>query len=163
MNEFLVPAGSGESELTEKRSRFLGHLRKVQSEEEAKAFISEAKKTWHDARHNCWCYLLPGEVRYSEEFEIALVRTKDSTAKLFGGGQVSVTSKTLEGARTMFERAVKALLRAQMCTSCGICAKKCSRHAITVKDGLHVDAVRCISCGRCEGSCMVAHYYDKVL
>ena len=104
-----------------------------------------------------------GEVRYSEEFEIALVRTKDSTAKLFGGGQVSVTSKTLEGARTMFERAVKALLRAQMCTSCGICAKKCSRHAITVKDGLHVDAVRCISCGRCEGSCMVAHYYDKVL
>ena len=104
-----------------------------------------------------------GDVKYSQEFEIALVKTKDSTAKLFGGGQVSVTSKTLDGAKDMFERAVKALLRAQMCTSCGICAKKCPRHAITIKDGLHVDPNRCNSCGSCEASCMVAHYYDKVL
>ena len=104
-----------------------------------------------------------GDVKYSQEFEIALVKTRDSTAKLFGGGQVSVTSKTLDGAKGMFERAVKALLRAQMCTSCGICAKKCSRHAITIKDGLHVDPNRCNSCGSCEASCMVAHYYDKVL
>ena len=104
-----------------------------------------------------------GDVRYSQEFEIALVKNRDSTAKLFGGGQVSVTSKTLDGAKDMFERAVKALLRAQMCTSCGICAKKCPRHAITIKDGLHVDPKRCNSCGSCESSCMVAHYYDKVL
>ena len=104
-----------------------------------------------------------GDVRYSSEFEIALVKVKDSTAKLFGGGQVSVTSKSLDGAKSMFERAVKALLRAQMCTSCGICAKRCSRHAITIKDGLHVDPNKCNSCGICEGSCMVAHYYDKVL
>lgn len=104
-----------------------------------------------------------GDVKYSQEFEIALVKTRDSTAKLFGGGQVSVTSKTLDGAKGMFERAVKALLRAQMCTSCGICAKKCPRHAITIKDGLHVDPNRCNSCGSCEASCMVAHYYDKVL
>ena len=104
-----------------------------------------------------------GEVRYSNEFEIALCKNKDSTAKLFGGGQVSVTSKSLDGAKKMFERAVKALLRAQMCTSCGICAKKCARHAITIKDGLHVDPNKCNSCGSCEASCMVAHYYDKVL
>jgi phosphoadenosine phosphosulfate reductase len=104
-----------------------------------------------------------GDVRYSQEFEIALVKNKDSTAKLFGGGQVSVTSKSLEGAKNMFEKAVKALLRAQMCTSCGICAKKCPRHAITIKDGLHVNPERCNSCGSCESSCMVAHYYDKVL
>ena len=104
-----------------------------------------------------------GDVRYSQEFEIALVKNKDSTAKLFGGGQVSVTSKSLDGAKNMFERAVKALLRAQMCTSCGICAKKCARHAIMIKDGLHVDPNRCNSCGNCESSCMVAHYYDKVL
>ena len=104
-----------------------------------------------------------GEVRYSDEFEIALCKNKDSTAKLFGGGQVSVTSKSLEGAKRMFEKAVKALLRAQMCTSCGICAKKCPKHAITIRGGLHVDPDRCNSCGSCESSCMVAHYYDKVL
>ena len=53
---FRVPAGTGESELTEKRSRFLGHLRKVETEEDAKMFISTIKKQFHDARHNCWCY-----------------------------------------------------------------------------------------------------------
>ena len=104
-----------------------------------------------------------GDVRYSSEFEIALLKTKDGTAKLFGGGQVSVTSKSLDGAKVLFERSVKALLRAQMCTSCGICAKKCQRHAITIKDGLHVDPERCTSCGKCESSCMVAHYYDKIV
>ena len=104
-----------------------------------------------------------GDVRYSSEFEIALVKVKDSTAKLFGGGQVSVTSKSLDGAKNMFERAVKALLRAQMCTSCGICAKRCARHAIRIDNGLHVDPRKCNSCGRCEDSCMVSHYYDKLV
>lgn len=104
-----------------------------------------------------------GDVRYSSEFEIALVKTKMGTAKLFGGGQVSVTAHTAEDANNLFERSVKALLRAQMCTSCGICAKKCPNRAIKIDKGLHVDPNKCNSCGKCEGSCMVAHYYDKVL
>ncbi len=104
-----------------------------------------------------------GDVRYSSEFEIALVKTRTGTSKLFGGGQVSVTSKTLDGSKELFERSVKALLRAQMCTSCGICEKRCPRHAIRIKDGLHVDGNRCNSCGVCESSCMVAHYYDKIV
>ena len=41
---FRVPAGPGESELTEKRSRFLGHLIPVESEEEAKDFIARVKR-----------------------------------------------------------------------------------------------------------------------
>ena len=35
MSEICVPAGAGEAEFTEKRSRFLGHVRPVNSEEEA--------------------------------------------------------------------------------------------------------------------------------
>ena len=104
-----------------------------------------------------------GDVRYSDEFEIAVVRNDDGTAKLFGGGQVSVVSKTQEGASRLFERSVKALLRSQMCTSCGICVKRCPKGAITIKDGVHIDGRLCTSCGLCEGSCMVAHYYDKLL
>ena len=104
-----------------------------------------------------------GDVRYSSEFEIALVKTRIGTAKLFGGGQVSIISKTLDGSKELFERSVKALLRSQMCTSCGICEKKCARHAISIKDGLHIDKDRCNSCGMCESSCMVAHYYDKII
>ena len=104
-----------------------------------------------------------GEVRYSDEFEIALVKTKAGTAKIFGGGQVSVVSKWQKDAEPLFERTVKALFRAQLCTSCGICAKKCARHAIRIDNGLHVDPKRCNSCGRCEDSCMVSHYYDKLV
>ncbi len=104
-----------------------------------------------------------GDVRYSSEFEIAMLKTKTGTTKLFGGGQVSVVSKSLDDAKSLFERSVKALLRSQMCTSCGICAKRCQHHAITIKDGLHVDPNKCVSCGKCESSCMVAHYYDKIV
>ena len=67
---FLIPAGSGESEITEKRSRFLGHLIPVDSEEEAKSFVLSTKKQYHDARHNCWCYrLYEGPERFSDDGE----------------------------------------------------------------------------------------------
>ncbi|MBQ6466201.1 MAG: YigZ family protein [Oscillospiraceae bacterium] len=70
MTEYFVPARGGESELVEKRSRFLGHLRPVESEEEARAFIAQMKKEHYDARHNCWCYLLKdGPERYSDDGE----------------------------------------------------------------------------------------------
>lgn len=70
MTEYLVPAGAGESEYVEKRSRFLGHIRAVESEEEARAFINAVRREHYDARHNCWCYLLKdGPERYSDDGE----------------------------------------------------------------------------------------------
>lgn len=70
MNEYYIPSGPGESEYEEKRSRFLGHLRPVETEEEARLFITEMKKKYHDARHNCWCYRIRGgAVRYSDDAE----------------------------------------------------------------------------------------------
>ncbi len=70
MNEFRIPTGAGESELTEKRSRFLGHVRMVETEEEARNFIAEMKKKYYDARHNCWCYSIrDGAERYSDDGE----------------------------------------------------------------------------------------------
>ena len=70
MTEYLIPTGAGEAEYDEKRSRFLGHLRCVESEEDAKAFIAEMKKKYYDARHNCWCYSIRnGAERYSDDGE----------------------------------------------------------------------------------------------
>jgi len=103
-----------------------------------------------------------GEVRYSSEFEIAMLKTPKGKAKLFGGGQVSVTSDTLKGAEEVFEKAVKALIRAEMCTECGICSKSCPKHAIKISGGMRVDGNKCNKCGKCERSCMVVHYYDKI-
>ena len=70
MTEYCIPAGAGESEVVEKRSRFLGHVRPVESEDEARAFITAVKKEHYDARHNCWCFLLrDGTERYSDDGE----------------------------------------------------------------------------------------------
>lgn len=70
MSEYFIPAGSGEAEFVEKRSSFLGHVRYVETEDEAKAFVAEMKKKFYDARHNCWCYIIKdGAVRYSDDGE----------------------------------------------------------------------------------------------
>lgn len=70
MTEYYIPTGPGDAEYVEKRSRFLGKVRHVESEEEARAFIEAMKKQYHDARHNCWCYLLKnGVLRYSDDGE----------------------------------------------------------------------------------------------
>ena len=70
MREYYIPAGDGESLYTEKRSEFIGHVKCVESEEEAKAFIAEMKKKYYDARHNCSCYIIKdGAERYSDDGE----------------------------------------------------------------------------------------------
>ena len=71
MTEYFVPTGDSETEFVEKRSRFIGHVWLVESEEEARAHIEQMKKKYHDARHNCWCYRLQegGVERYSDDGE----------------------------------------------------------------------------------------------
>ena len=71
MESYLVPFGPGEAEFVEKRSRFIGQVWPVDSEEEARRWIEETRRRHHDARHNCWCYVLrDGNVlRYSDDGE----------------------------------------------------------------------------------------------
>ena len=70
MTEYYIPAGPGEASFVEKRSEFLGHVRMVETEEDAKAFVAQVKKEHYDARHNCWCYAIKdGPVRYSDDGE----------------------------------------------------------------------------------------------
>lgn len=70
MSDFRVPFGPSETEFTEKRSRFIGHLLPVETEEQAREFIAQMKKKYYDARHNCWCYLIGGDtMRYGDDGE----------------------------------------------------------------------------------------------
>ena len=70
MDSYRIPTGNGASEYVEKRSRFLGLVQPVGSEDEAREIIAACKKQYHDARHNCWCYLLrDGTERYSDDSE----------------------------------------------------------------------------------------------
>ena len=70
MDEYLVPSGYGEDEFTEKKSRFIGRVWCVETEEEALARIQEMKKQHYDATHNCWAYVIrDGAMRFSDDGE----------------------------------------------------------------------------------------------
>ena len=71
MDEYLIPFQEATAEVVEKRSRFIGHIWRVDSEEGARACIEAARKQYHDARHNCWCYRIrEGKLlRYSDDGE----------------------------------------------------------------------------------------------
>ena len=70
MDEYLVPTDYGEAEFIEKKSRFIGHVWCVESEEEALSKIQEMKKQHYDASHNCWAYVIrDGAMRFSDDGE----------------------------------------------------------------------------------------------
>ncbi len=70
MDEYLVPTGYGEDEFIEKKSRFIGRVWCVETEEEALAKIQEMKKQHYDASHNCWAYVIrDGAMRFSDDGE----------------------------------------------------------------------------------------------
>lgn len=46
------------AEFVEKKSRFIGHIAPVKTEEEAQAFISQISKKHRDASHNVFAYVL---------------------------------------------------------------------------------------------------------
>ena len=66
----MVPTGYGEDEFVEKKSRFIGRVWPVETEEEALTKIAEMKKQHYDATHNCWAYVLKsGAMRFSDDGE----------------------------------------------------------------------------------------------
>ena len=70
MDEYLVPTQYGEDEFVEKKSRFIGRVWPVETEEEALAKIQEMKKQHYDATHNCWAYVIrDGAMRFSDDGE----------------------------------------------------------------------------------------------
>jgi len=70
LEEYLVPTQYGEDEFTEKKSRFIGRVWPVETEEEALACIQAMKKQHYDATHNCWAYVIKdGPMRFSDDGE----------------------------------------------------------------------------------------------
>lgn len=70
--EYVTILEPGTGEVVEKKSRFIGYVRHVDSEEEANAFVMEIKKRHYDARHNCYAYVIGEEqplLRFSDDGE----------------------------------------------------------------------------------------------
>ena len=56
MKEFITIAERVQSEITEKKSKFIANLFYVENSEEAEKIIKEIKRKYFDARHNCIAY-----------------------------------------------------------------------------------------------------------
>ena len=69
MEEYKTILTPADVEFVERRSRFIGHVRPVSSEEEALAFLAEMRSQHWDATHNVYAYRLreSGEQRYSDD------------------------------------------------------------------------------------------------
>lgn len=67
----ITLAGTAETELEEKRSRFIGYAAPVQDEKEAQALIAARKTLYKDATHNVWAYYIDSgtHARYSDDGE----------------------------------------------------------------------------------------------
>ncbi len=103
-----------------------------------------------------------GDVELVEDFGVAMVRSKDADAKVFAGGQISSVGGTPGDATRFFDEVARAVLRANMCTKCGICVRTCPQKAIKLEESITVDEHACTRCGKCAESCVVAHYFDKL-
>lgn len=70
--EYATILEPGTDEIVEKKSRFIGYVRHVESESEAAEFVTEIKKQHYDARHNCFAYVIGEEhqtLRFSDDGE----------------------------------------------------------------------------------------------
>lgn len=70
MGDYIIPAGYGEAEHVDKKSRFIGQVQHVESESEAMAFVESVRRRRDDATHNVWAYVLAnGALRWSDDGE----------------------------------------------------------------------------------------------
>lgn len=58
LSKYYTVKREGSHEIVIQKSRFIGYVRRTETEEEAQHFIQEIKKKHYDATHNCSAYLI---------------------------------------------------------------------------------------------------------
>ena len=70
MQEYVTIYAPAEDEFVERKSRFIGAIAPVQTEEEAQAWIAQVRQQHRDATHNTYAYILRNGIkRYSDDGE----------------------------------------------------------------------------------------------
>jgi len=71
MKDYLTPAGFGQDEFIEKRSRFIGSIWKCETEAEALDIIKKMNEKHREAAHNVYAYIIKENniMRYSDNGE----------------------------------------------------------------------------------------------
>lgn len=69
-DSYLIPTTDADGEFVEKKSRFIGHVFRVETEEEALACLKRMREQYWDARHNVYAYIIKdGQTRFSDDGE----------------------------------------------------------------------------------------------
>ena len=139
--DYKTVAREASDEFVEKRSRFIGYVKPVKTEEEAVAFINQKRSEHWDARHNVYAYSLrEGNIkRYSDDgepsgtagmpvldvivkneiYDVCVVVTRYFGGVLLGtGGLVRAYS---QGSKIALESGGIVLIQ-----SCSLCGVSCS-------------------------------------
>ncbi|WP_017184929.1 YigZ family protein [Alkalibacillus haloalkaliphilus] len=58
LENYLTVKNEGKHEINIQKSRFIGHIKRTETEEEAQAFIQKIKKEHASATHNCSAYMI---------------------------------------------------------------------------------------------------------
>lgn len=131
MQNYRVPFEHGEAEFVEKKSRFIGNIFRVVTEQEAQEHIAEIQKKYRDANHNVYAYIIDGGrvMRYSDNGEpqgtagipVLEVLKKEEifdalcvVTRYFGGillGAGGLTRAYSRGARVAIEQSGTAIMR----------------------------------------------------
>ena len=70
--EYITVKKRAQDSFEEKKSEFIGYVKRVTTEEEAKEFVAEIRGMHKQARHNCFAYVVGqnmGTQRYSDDGE----------------------------------------------------------------------------------------------
>lgn len=55
---YAIPTEEASAEIIIKKSRFIAHAKQIVSREAGMSWLNEVRKTYPDARHHCWAYLI---------------------------------------------------------------------------------------------------------
>ncbi len=70
MNSYVTISGEAAGEISVERSRFIAAAIHIDNEQQALDFIAQKKAQYHDAKHNCFAYILrDGISRFSDDGE----------------------------------------------------------------------------------------------
>lgn len=56
--EFKTINKNASAEIVEKKSKFIANVFYIESAQEAEDYIKSIKKKYHDAKHNCFAYIV---------------------------------------------------------------------------------------------------------
>lgn len=93
---YLTAAGFGRGEYEEKKSRFIAHVKPVETEEQVRDFVAEIRRAHPDASHNVWACVLRagGLLRWSDDGEPGGTSGQPTLAVLRGEGLTDVCCVT---------------------------------------------------------------------